>query len=43
MERDILGAVIGSTSYKEDYMNEKIDQWIKEIKLLSEIAKIEPQ
>ena len=24
-------------------MNEKIDQWIKEIKLLSEIAKIEPQ
>ena len=43
MERDILGTVIGSTSYKEDYMNEKIDQWIKEIKLLSEIAKIEPQ
>ena len=43
MERDILGAVISSTSYKEDYMNEKIDQWIKEIKLLSEIAKIEPQ
>ena len=24
-------------------MNEKIDQWIKEVKLLSEIAKIEPQ
>ena len=38
-----LGAVIGSRSYKEDYMNEKIDQWIKEVKLLSEIAKIEPQ
>ena len=32
-----------SRSYKEDYMNEKIDQWIKEVKLLSEIAKIEPQ
>ena len=37
-----LGTVIGSRSYK-DYMNEKIDQWIKEVKLLSEIAKIEPQ
>ena len=24
-------------------MNEKIDHWIKEVKLLSEIAKIEPQ
>ena len=29
--------------YKEDYMNEKTDQWIKEVKLLSEIVKIEPQ
>ena len=38
-----LGTVIGSKSYKEDYMNEKIDQWIKEVKLLSERAKIEPQ
>ena len=37
-----LGTVIGSRSYK-DYMNEKIDQWIKEVKLLSEIAKIKPQ
>ena len=38
-----LGAVIGSTTYKEDYMNEKINKWIKEIQLLSEIGKIEPQ
>ena len=37
-----LGAVIGSRAYKEDYLNEKIDQWIKEVKLPSEIAKIEP-
>ena len=42
MGRDNLGALIGSRSYK-DYMNEKIDQWIKEVKLLSEIAKTEPQ
>ena len=33
-----LGAVVGSRSYQEDYMNEKIDQWIKEVKLLSEVA-----
>ena len=43
MGRDNLGSLIGSRSYKEDYMNEKIDQWIKEVKLLSEIAKTEPQ
>ena len=30
----------GSRSYKEDFINEKIDQWIKEVKLLSKIAKI---
>ena len=38
-----LGAVIGSRSYKEDFINEKIDQRIKEVKLLSKIAKIESQ
>ena len=38
-----LGAVTSSRSYKENYMNEIIDQRIKEVKLLSEIAKIEPQ
>ena len=35
MERDTLGAVIGSRWYKEDYMNE--------VKFIREIAKIEPQ
>ena len=30
-----LGAVISSRSYKEDYMNGKINHWIKEVKLLS--------
>ena len=38
-----LGALISLRSYKEDYMNEKIDQWIKEVKPLREIAKIEPK
>ena len=37
-----LGAVMGSRSYK-DYMNEKINHWMKEVKLLSEVAKIESQ
>ena len=38
-----LGAVIGSLSYKDEYMNEKVQNWSNEIKVLSEIAKIEPQ
>ena len=38
-----LGVVIGSKSYKEDYINEKLDVWMKEIQLLSETGKTEPQ
>ena len=38
-----LGAVIGTTEYKQEYMNEKITTWIEEIRMLSEIAKTEPQ
>eukprot|EP00794_Sanderia_malayensis_P005131 gene5131-biopygen4184 len=38
-----LGAVIGSSIFKDDYVNEKIAEWIREIKLLSNIAKTEPQ
>ena len=38
-----LEAATGSRSYKEDYMNEKINQWIKEVKLLSKKAKTEPK
>ena len=38
-----LRAVIGSASYKEDYINEKIYIWIKEIQLLKEIGTTEPQ
>ena len=35
-----LGAVIGTTEYKQEYMNEKITTWIEEIR---EITKTEPQ
>ena len=38
-----LGAVIGSQTFKEDYVNCKIDDLVNQLKLLSKIAQIEPQ
>ena len=38
-----LGAVIGSQTFKEDYVNRKIDDLVNQLKLLSKIAEIEPQ
>ena len=38
-----LGAIIGTTEYKQEYMNEKLTTWIQEIRMLSEIAKTDPQ
>ena len=38
-----LGAVIGSSKYKREYVQNKIDEIINEIKVLSMIAKTEPQ
>ena len=38
-----LGAVIGSSKYKREYVQNKIDELINEIKVLSMIAKTEPQ
>ena len=38
-----LGAVIGTLSYKNQYMEEKINTWIDEIRVLIKIAKTEPQ
>ena len=38
-----LGAVIGSISYKKQYVNNKVENWINEIRILSQIAKTEPQ
>ena len=34
-----LGGVIGSTDYKEEYCNEKVNKWREEIEVLSDIAK----
>ena len=36
--RKHLGAAVWSASYKEDYVNQKVDQWIKELTILSKIA-----
>ena len=37
-----LGSVIGSTNYKEEYCNEKVNRWREEIEALSDIAKSQP-
>ena len=38
-----LGSVLGTTVFKKEYINNKVTQWIAEIEILSQIAKIEPQ
>ena len=38
-----LGAVIGTANFKQNYVKEKIDQWIQELRILSKIAWYEPQ
>jgi len=38
-----LGATIGTNEYRDEYIQEKIDQWRSELIMLVEIAKIEPQ
>ena len=38
-----LGAVIGSETFKQKYVQEQIDQWIKELRVLCRIAWREPQ
>ena len=38
-----LGAIIGSNKFKQNYAQEKMDQWIKELWVLCKIAWCEPQ
>ena len=38
-----LGAVVGSAHFRDEYVNKAIDEWIEELKVLSTIAKVEPQ
>ena len=37
-----LGAIIGTAKYKEEYLSKTVDEWIKQINLLSQIAKSYP-
>jgi len=38
-----LGAVLGNTEVKEQYVTKKVDEWCKDIKMLADIADSEPQ
>ena len=38
-----LGASIGSQKFKSNYLDGKVNEWIKELKVLSQIAKSQPQ
>ena len=37
-----LGAVIGTEEFKKKYMEEKVNEWVKEVEVLADIAKTEP-
>ena len=38
-----LGAVIGSNSYKEEYCNDIVSGWVKELETLCKISEVQPQ
>ena len=38
-----MGAVIGSESFKQQYVQNKVSKWVCDVEVLSEIAKDEPQ
>ena len=37
-----LGAVIGSKEFKNQYCQEKVDKWLREMESLTEISKSQP-
>ncbi|KAG0710229.1 hypothetical protein GWK47_023244 [Chionoecetes opilio] len=37
-----LGAVIGTEEFKEKYVGEKVSEWVKEVDVLSDMAKPDP-
>ena len=38
-----LGAVIGLKTFKQKYLQDKIDQWIKELLVLCKLSRCKPQ
>ncbi|XP_066936770.1 uncharacterized protein [Clytia hemisphaerica] len=41
--RKHLGAAVGSLEYRDEFINEKIDDWVSELSTLAKIAKFAPQ
>ena len=41
--REHLGATVGSNTFKESYVTSKVDKWMRELAVLSMIAKTQPQ
>ena len=37
-----LGEALGSSTFKNEYVDKKVNKWVDEMKALSEVAKIEP-
>ena len=37
-----LGAVIGSAEFRDQYVTDKIQGWVEELKMLEKVAKVEP-
>ena len=38
-----MGAVVGSESYKDEYVSKKVEKWIQDIEQLANVPKDEPQ
>ena len=38
-----LGASLRSTKYKEEYLSSKVDEWTAQLRILSQIARTQPQ
>ena len=38
-----LDAALGTSQFRDEYIMEKINKWVEDLYVLSEIAKIEPQ
>ena len=41
--RKHLGAAVGSNTFKESYVTNKVEEWVRQLAILSTIAKTQPQ
>ena len=35
-----IGAVIGSEEFRHSFVKEKVDKWVRDVEILSEVAKV---